>query len=202
MLHLTIVKQITRGGHMNDKANILIVDDEEVVRRSHLRSLEGTNCSTRAAEDGNAALHVMEQHPADVVLLDLRFLVAAEVLYLDGDLAVDTLRVVGLQLCPELLDIRRGRGTSAAAGAGSGGSTPGGLAPALPGALCRGGNFGPFLDVLRHENRHGRSRSRGTALALSAGEEGKGAPRDCQCYNQPSENKNFFHLSLSLFRAH
>ena len=57
---------------MNDKANILIVDDEEVVRRSHLRSLEGTNCSTRAAEDGNAALHVMEQHPADVVLLDLR----------------------------------------------------------------------------------------------------------------------------------
>jgi len=57
---------------MNDKANILIVDDEEVVRRSHLRSLEGTNCSTQAAEDGNAALHVMEQHPADVVLLDLR----------------------------------------------------------------------------------------------------------------------------------
>ena len=57
---------------MNDKANILIVDDEEVVRLSHLRSLEGSNCSTRAAEDGREALEVMEQDPADVVLLDLR----------------------------------------------------------------------------------------------------------------------------------
>ena len=57
---------------MNKKANVLIVDDEEVVRLSHLRSLEGANCSARAAEDGNEALHVMEQQPADVVLLDLR----------------------------------------------------------------------------------------------------------------------------------
>jgi len=57
---------------MNDKANILIVDDEEVVRLSHLRSLEGTDCNTRAAEDGRQALTIMEQHPADVVLLDLR----------------------------------------------------------------------------------------------------------------------------------
>ena len=57
---------------MNEKANILIVDDEEVVRLSHLRSLEGADCNTRAAEDGREALNVMEQHPADVVLLDLR----------------------------------------------------------------------------------------------------------------------------------
>ena len=57
---------------MNEKANILIVDDEEVVRLSHLRSLEGSNCSTRAAGDGREALQVMEQEPADVVLLDLR----------------------------------------------------------------------------------------------------------------------------------
>jgi len=57
---------------MNDKANILIVDDEEVVRRSHLRSLEGTDCNARAAEDGRQAIQVMEQHPFDVVLLDLR----------------------------------------------------------------------------------------------------------------------------------
>ena len=57
---------------MNDKANILIVDDEEVVRLSHLRSLEGGNCFTRAAEDGREALQVMEQDPADVILLDLR----------------------------------------------------------------------------------------------------------------------------------
>ena len=57
---------------MNDKANILIVDDEEVVRLSHLRSLEGSDCQTRAAEDGRQAIQVMEQDPADVILLDLR----------------------------------------------------------------------------------------------------------------------------------
>ena len=57
---------------MNERANILIVDDEEVVRLSHLRSLEGADCNTRAAEDGREALNVMEQHPFDVVLLDLR----------------------------------------------------------------------------------------------------------------------------------
>ncbi len=56
---------------MNDKANILIVDDEEVVRLSHLRSLEGTECNACTAEDGRQALQVMEQHPFDVVLLDL-----------------------------------------------------------------------------------------------------------------------------------
>ena len=57
---------------MNDKASILIVDDEEVVRRSHLRSLAVTGCHTEAASDGEEALQVMEQHPFDVVLLDLR----------------------------------------------------------------------------------------------------------------------------------
>ena len=57
---------------MNDKANILVVDDEEVVRLSHLRSLRVTECNTIAAEDGRQAIHVMEQQPADVVLLDLR----------------------------------------------------------------------------------------------------------------------------------
>ena len=57
---------------MNYKASILIVDDEEVVRVSHLRSLVGTNCDTRVAEGGNEALRVMEQHPFDVILLDLR----------------------------------------------------------------------------------------------------------------------------------
>ena len=57
---------------MNDKANILIVDDEEVVRLSHLRSLEGSDCHARAAEDGREAIQVMEQDPADVILLDLR----------------------------------------------------------------------------------------------------------------------------------
>ncbi|MDT8319338.1 MAG: response regulator [Xanthomonadales bacterium] len=57
---------------MNNRASILIVDDEEVVRRSHLRSLAGTGCRAEAAGDGTEALRVMEQHPFDVVLLDLR----------------------------------------------------------------------------------------------------------------------------------
>lgn len=57
---------------MNHKANILIVDDEEVVRLSHLRSLKGTDCNAQAAEDGRQAIQVMEQQPFDVVLLDLR----------------------------------------------------------------------------------------------------------------------------------
>ncbi len=57
---------------MNDKANILIVDDEEVVRLSHLRSLQSADCNARAAEDGRQAIQVMEQNPFDVVLLDLR----------------------------------------------------------------------------------------------------------------------------------
>lgn len=57
---------------MNDKASILIVDDEEIVRRSHLRSLAGTGCRAEAAADGDEALQVMERHPFDVVLLDLR----------------------------------------------------------------------------------------------------------------------------------
>ncbi len=57
---------------MNDKASILIVDDEEVVRRSHLRSLAETGCYTETAEDGDKAIHVLEQRPFDVVLLDLR----------------------------------------------------------------------------------------------------------------------------------
>ncbi len=57
---------------MNDKANILIVDDEEVVRRSHLRSLSSAGCDAQAAVDGKEALRVMEQQPFDVILLDLR----------------------------------------------------------------------------------------------------------------------------------
>lgn len=57
---------------MNQKANILIVDDEEVVRLSHLRSLESANCNAQAAEGGQQALSVMETNAFDVVLLDLR----------------------------------------------------------------------------------------------------------------------------------
>ena len=57
---------------MNDTAIILIVDDEEVVRLSHLRSLLESGCEAALAVDGVDAIRVMEQHSFDVILLDIR----------------------------------------------------------------------------------------------------------------------------------
>jgi DNA-binding NtrC family response regulator len=57
---------------MTDRNRVLIVDDDDVVRRSYLRSLEGTSCQVAAASDGEEALQTMEQNPFDVVLLDMR----------------------------------------------------------------------------------------------------------------------------------
>ena len=57
---------------MTDKNKILVVDDDETVRRSYQRSLQGMSCQVEAARDGNEALQSMERKPADVVLLDMR----------------------------------------------------------------------------------------------------------------------------------
>ena len=57
---------------MSEKTNILVVDDNEVVRHSFLRSLMGVHCKVEAALDGEQALRAMEQQAFDVVLLDLR----------------------------------------------------------------------------------------------------------------------------------
>jgi DNA-binding NtrC family response regulator len=57
---------------MDDKTKILVVDDEEVVRLSHIRTLASIHCNVEVVRDGKEALEVMEQRPADVVLLDLR----------------------------------------------------------------------------------------------------------------------------------
>lgn len=57
---------------MNATANILIVDDEEVVRRSYATALAAAQCRASAACDGEEALQAMEREPFDVVLLDLR----------------------------------------------------------------------------------------------------------------------------------
>jgi len=51
---------------------VLVVDDDEVVRRSHLRSLSELDCVTQGAWNGADALQAMERNPFDVVLLDLR----------------------------------------------------------------------------------------------------------------------------------
>lgn len=57
---------------MNDKVNILIVDDAEVVRLSYLRSLAGAGYHAEAASSGPEAIKAMERRAADVVILDLR----------------------------------------------------------------------------------------------------------------------------------
>ena len=57
---------------MSDKNRILIVDDDETVRRSYLRSLESISNNIEAASDGEEALQTMERKPFDVVLLDMR----------------------------------------------------------------------------------------------------------------------------------
>ena len=62
----------TKVAKMSDKRKILIVDDDEVVRLSYLRSLSGSSCNVEAASNGEEALQTMEQGPVDVVLLDIR----------------------------------------------------------------------------------------------------------------------------------
>jgi DNA-binding NtrC family response regulator len=57
---------------MSAMTKILVVDDDEVVRRSHLRSLCGIDCVTQGALNGADALQAMERDPFDVILLDLR----------------------------------------------------------------------------------------------------------------------------------
>jgi DNA-binding NtrC family response regulator len=57
---------------MDEKTKILVVDDEEVVRLSHIRTLASIHCNVEVVKDGAEALRVMAQRPADVVLLDLR----------------------------------------------------------------------------------------------------------------------------------
>lgn len=54
------------------RRNVLVVDDEAVVRASYLRILGAAECDVEAVPDGNEALRAMEQHPYDVVMLDLR----------------------------------------------------------------------------------------------------------------------------------
>jgi DNA-binding NtrC family response regulator len=56
---------------MIKKANILVVDDEEVVRLSYARSLASAHCKVETVSNGQDALQAMGERPFDVVLLDL-----------------------------------------------------------------------------------------------------------------------------------
>lgn len=57
---------------MGERAKILVVDDDRVVRQSYQRSLSGVHCSVRAALNAQEALKLMEDDPSDVVLVDIR----------------------------------------------------------------------------------------------------------------------------------
>jgi len=57
---------------MSEKTKVLIVDDEEIVCLSYLRSLAGAHCSVEVAGSGEEALGAMAQRRFDLVLLDLR----------------------------------------------------------------------------------------------------------------------------------
>lgn len=69
---LAVVTETREGMDMDEKTRILVVDDEEVVRLSHIRTLASIHCNVEVVRDGSEALQAMEQRPADVVLLDLR----------------------------------------------------------------------------------------------------------------------------------
>jgi DNA-binding NtrC family response regulator len=57
---------------MAETKKVLVVDDEEIVRLSHMRTLAGQDCKVEAVSGGEAALENMQGEPADVVLMDLR----------------------------------------------------------------------------------------------------------------------------------
>ncbi|MCF8168173.1 MAG: response regulator [Rhodoferax sp.] len=57
---------------MNAKAKILVIDDEEVVRLSYLRTLASEHCNVQTVTNGQDAIQLMGTHAFDVVLLDLR----------------------------------------------------------------------------------------------------------------------------------
>jgi len=62
------------GDDMDAKTKILVVDDDEAVRLSFLRSLTSSHRKVEATWNGKDALQAMERDPFDVVLLDLRML--------------------------------------------------------------------------------------------------------------------------------
>ena len=57
---------------MDTDIKILVVDDDEVVRLSYLRSLANAQWKVESAWDGNEALRAIKEKAFDVVLLDLR----------------------------------------------------------------------------------------------------------------------------------
>jgi DNA-binding NtrC family response regulator len=57
---------------MSTKPQILVIDDDETVRRSYQRSLQTVRCEIETAASGEDALRALTNHSFDVLLLDMR----------------------------------------------------------------------------------------------------------------------------------
>ncbi|MBW1850502.1 MAG: response regulator [Deltaproteobacteria bacterium] len=55
-----------------DSFSALVVDDEEAFLETVIKRLRKRNVNASGAKSGEEALHLLEQHPADVVVLDVR----------------------------------------------------------------------------------------------------------------------------------
>ena len=71
---------------MNEKAKILVVDDEKIIRDGCYRVLSGKGYKVITAENGQAALDILAKEPLDIILLDLKMPVMSgeEVLEITG----------------------------------------------------------------------------------------------------------------------
>src|SRR5689334_2112100 len=56
---------------MTTEQTILVVDDEAPMRKLLSGNLKASGYSVRAAEDGTEALKLIEEHPIDLLLLDV-----------------------------------------------------------------------------------------------------------------------------------
>ncbi len=57
---------------MSEQTQVLVVDDDEVVRLSYQRSLQTAHYNVEAVFNGEEALQALQHKPFDVVLLDMR----------------------------------------------------------------------------------------------------------------------------------
>jgi len=71
---------------MNEKAKILVVDDEKIIRDGCYRVLSGKGFEVITAENGQAALDILAKDAVDIILLDLKMPVMSgeEVLEITG----------------------------------------------------------------------------------------------------------------------
>ena len=56
----------------HDKASVLIIDDEALIRQSIAAYLEDSGFGVQQADDGPSGLEMARSHDPDVILLDLR----------------------------------------------------------------------------------------------------------------------------------